>query len=155
MLELKLRLHLEPRSLDEATQALRSLVGPVRSEPGCSATRLLRDLDDPCAVAYVEEWRSLEDLKQHLNSPAFRKILAVMELADCAPTVEIDDIASRRGFDQVEEILGFGRGRRGGRCRHHTIRQPALIDVVAPSWAGRGTLVRKPNEWRATHEEHQ
>jgi quinol monooxygenase YgiN len=109
MLELRLRLHLDPRSLDEATQALRSLVGPVRSEPGCSATRLLRDLDDPCVVAYVEEWRTLDDLKQHMTSPSFRKILAVMDLAARAPTVEIDEIASRRGFDQVEEILGFGR----------------------------------------------
>lgn len=110
MLEFRLRLHLELRSLEEATQALRSLVGPVRSEPGCSATRLLRDLDDPCAVAFVEEWRSLGDLTQHLNSPAFRKILAVMELAASPPTVEIDEVASRRGFDLVEEILGHGLG---------------------------------------------
>lgn len=105
---LRLRLHLELRSLEEATQALRSLVGPVRSEPGCSATRLLRDLDDPCVVAFVEEWRSLDDLKQHLKSAAFRKILAVMELATSAPTVEFDEITSRRGFDLVEEILGHG-----------------------------------------------
>lgn len=124
MLELRLRLHLEPRSLDEATQALRSLVGPVRSEPGCSATRLLRDLDDPCVVAYVEEWRTLDDLKQHMNSPSFRKILAVMELAARAPTVEIDEIASRRGFDQVEEILGTSRPEATDGLRLHHATTP-------------------------------
>lgn len=108
MFRLRLQLMLELRWLEEATQALRSLIGPVRSEPGCRATRLLRDMDDPCAVTYVEEWRSLEDLKRHLKSPAFRKILAVMELGASAPTVEIDEISSRRGFDQVEEFLGHG-----------------------------------------------
>jgi len=109
VLKLRLRLDIEPRSLDEVTQALRSLVGPVRAEPGCCATSLLRDLDDPGAVTFVEEWRSREDLQRHLGSPAFRKILAVMELAARAPTVEIDEVSSRRGFDLVEELLGHGR----------------------------------------------
>jgi len=102
-------LTLEPHSLDEATQVLRSLVGPVRAEPGCCATRLLRDLDDPGAVTFVEEWRSRENLQRHLGSPAFRKILAVMELAARAPMVEIDEVSSRRGFDLVEELLGHDR----------------------------------------------
>ena len=105
---LTLRLHMEftPLTCDEAAAVLRSLVGPVRSESGCSATRLLWDAEDGCGLTWVEEWRSIEDFERHLRETAFRRILAVIELAARPPVVEIDDVGSRRGFDLVEEILG-------------------------------------------------
>jgi quinol monooxygenase YgiN len=108
MLRFQLRIEFVPHAADEAVQVLRSLVGPVRAEPGCSATRLLRNLDDG-SVTFVEEWRSGENLQQHLHAATFRTILAVMDLAAAAPTVEIDEISSRRGFEMVEELLGESR----------------------------------------------
>ena len=105
---LSFRLHMEftPQTCEEAAAVLRSLVGPVRSENGCSATRLLRDTEDGCGLTWAEEWRSVECFEQHLRGPAFRHILAVIELAAEPPVVEIDDVTSRRGFEFVEEILG-------------------------------------------------
>jgi quinol monooxygenase YgiN len=96
-----------PQSCHEAAAVLRSLLGPVRAEPGCSATRLQRDAEDGCGLTWVEEWRTIEGFEQHLRSSAFRRILAVIELAAGPPEVEIDDVASRRGFELVEEILGL------------------------------------------------
>jgi len=106
MLTFKLYMEFTPQTCEEAAGALRSLVGPVRAEAGCSATRLQRDTEDGCGLIWVEEWRSAEDFEQHLRAKAFRQILAVIELAALPPTVEIDDVASRRGFEFVEEILG-------------------------------------------------
>jgi quinol monooxygenase YgiN len=116
VLKLTLRLDIKPRSIDEATHVLRSLVGTVRAEPGCCATRLVQCLDAAASVTFVEEWRSRDDLQRHLRSLAFRRILAVMELAARAPTLEIDDVSSRRGFDLVEELLGHGRPDAEGRA---------------------------------------
>jgi quinol monooxygenase YgiN len=95
---------------EEAAAVFRSLIGPVRSEPGCSATRLLRDAEENCVLTWVEEWQCVLDFENHLRSPAFRRILAVMELAAAKPTVEIDNVSSRRGFDLVEEILNRSKG---------------------------------------------
>lgn len=106
MVRLGLRLEFTSRSIDEASVVLRSLVGPVRAEPGCDATRVLRDLDDAAALTFVEEWRDRESLDRHLRGTSFRTILALMELATGPPLVEIDEIASRRGFDLVEDVLG-------------------------------------------------
>lgn len=105
---LALRLHMEfaPQKYAEATAVLRSLVGPVRSENGCNATRLLNNAGREGGLTWVEEWRSVEDFERHLRTPVFRRILAVIELADSKPVVEIDDVTSRRGFELVEEILG-------------------------------------------------
>jgi quinol monooxygenase YgiN len=101
----QLHMKFSPQPCDEAAGVLRSLVGSVRAEPGCSATRLLEDMDDSCSLTFVEEWRSQSDFEAHLRSKAFRKILAVIELAAGAPAIEIDEVTTRRGFDLVEEIL--------------------------------------------------
>ena len=113
------RLHMEfaPHARDEAVAVLRSLVGPIRSEPGCSATRLLMDTEDGPGLTWAEEWRSVEDFEQHLRTTAFRQILEVIELAAEPPVVEIDDVTSRRGFELVEEILGLTPAER---TRHET-----------------------------------
>jgi quinol monooxygenase YgiN len=99
-----------PHTVDEAASALRSLVGPVRAEPGCSATRLLRDMDDGSVITFVGEWRDAESLNLHLREATFRRILAVMELARGAPIVEIDDVIARHGFELVEQVLGEIKG---------------------------------------------
>lgn len=104
---LSFRLHLEfaRQDCDEAASALQSLVGPVRSEHGCTTTRLLKSPDDCCQFTWVEEWRGVDDFERHLRSPAFRQILAVIEMSDSPPEVEIDDVNSRRGFELIEELL--------------------------------------------------
>lgn len=114
---LRLRLHMEftPARYEEAAAALRSLVGPVRAEPGCRVTRLLKDVDGGSALTWVEEWQSVSDFEHHLQAAAFRRILAVMELASAKPEFEVDDVSSRRGFELVEEMLkGVGTDRRAG-----------------------------------------
>lgn len=111
MLRFRLRMGFAPHAVGEAVQTLRTLVGPVRAEPGCRATQLLKDVDDGFVVVFVAEWQSRVDLERHLRSEAFRKILAVMELAAGAPVVEVDEVSCRRGFDLVEDVLG-GAGAR-------------------------------------------
>jgi len=106
MLIFRLHMKFTSQTAEEAAAALRSLVGPVRAEPGCSATQLLTDTEDGSEFTWVEEWRGVDDFERHLRAPAFRQILAVIELAAGPPGVEIDDVASRRGFELVEEILG-------------------------------------------------
>ncbi len=105
MLSFRLHMDFTPQTFDEAAAVLRSLIGPVRSEAGCSATRLMTNTEDHCGLTWVEEWCSVDDFEQHLRAQAFRQILAVIELAAGPPRVEIDDVNSRRGFELIEEIL--------------------------------------------------
>jgi len=109
MLLFHLHMEFEPPAYDEAAAVLRTLVGPVRSERGCRATRLLTSEADECKLTWVEEWSGVEDFEGHLRGATFRRILAVIELAAKRPVIDIDDVASRRGFDLVEEVLGVSR----------------------------------------------
>ena len=112
MLSFRIRMEFSPQTFDEAASALRSLVGPVRAETGCRATMLLTDAAGGTELTWVEEWRGLEDFERHLRGMAFRRIVAVIELAAERPAVEIDDVSSRRGFELVEEILGLAPAER-------------------------------------------
>lgn len=93
-------------SREEALRVLRGLVGPVRSHPGCLATRLMQDVDDERVLTWVDQWRRREDHERHVRSDAFRRLLAVMDLAAEPPTFEVDDVSRRRGFEVVEELFG-------------------------------------------------
>ncbi len=85
---LTFRLHMEfaPRARDEAVAVLRALVGPVRSEPGCTVTRLQTREEDGRRLTWVEEWRGVKDFERHLRAAAFRQILAVIEMAAGRPS---------------------------------------------------------------------
>ena len=115
MLTLRLRMEFRPERFDQAAAVLRALLGPVRAEEGCRATRLLRDADGACALTWVEEWRTEDDFERRLRSPTFRRLLAVIELAATTPVVEIDSVAWRRSFDLVEELLEHSGQRRSER----------------------------------------
>jgi quinol monooxygenase YgiN len=91
---------------DEALRVLRTLWGPVRSHPGCLATRLMRDDQDDRVLTWVEHWQTLEDHERHVRSDAFRRLLAVMDLAAEPPVLEVDDVRHRQGFEAVERVLG-------------------------------------------------
>jgi quinol monooxygenase YgiN len=91
---------------EEALQVLRSLLGPVRSHPGCLATRLMRDDQDERILTWVEHWHSREDHERHVRSDAFRRLLAVMDLAAEPPLLEVDEVERRQGFEIVEQLRG-------------------------------------------------
>jgi quinol monooxygenase YgiN len=91
---------------EEALQVLRGLLGPVRSHPGCLSTRLMRDVGDEWILTWVEQWSGREDHERHVRSDAFRRLLAVMDLAAESPTFQVDEVRRRRGFELVEELLG-------------------------------------------------
>jgi len=103
-----LRMRFEPGVCDEALQVLRSLVGPVRSQPGCAQTLLMSDIQNDTVITWVSRWRSRGELDRHLQSNHFRRILAVMELASEPPELVFDSGTDSRSFDLVEEVLAGG-----------------------------------------------
>lgn len=110
MFTLRLRVALDPPAYTEAYRTLRSLLGPIRAQPGCRATRLLREIDDDGSLTFIEEWRDRADFEAHLHSGAFRKLIAVVEQGREAPEVEIDDVQTRSGVELIESMLAGTQG---------------------------------------------
>ena len=63
-----------PGKEEETHELLLSLVAPTLEEDGCVDYLLHRSNDDPCIFLYYENWRSKEDLDEHLAMPHLRPL---------------------------------------------------------------------------------
>ena len=67
-------------------------------------THLCVEVGDPDVICYVEEWPDVEGLDEYLRSARFGRMLALMETAVEAPTLEFRFVSKTRGLDYVAEV---------------------------------------------------
>jgi quinol monooxygenase YgiN len=92
------------RGVDELLDALRFVISGTRLQPGCLGCSAWADPD--MTVHYVESWSSEEDMRQHVLSPLFTSLLAVVESLRTAPHVQFDFVSASRGLDYIAEVRG-------------------------------------------------
>ncbi len=113
MVQLLLRLHAPPGRSPQAVQALRSVMLPVRLDRGNVRAQLSADVENTDVLYYVEEWPAADDLVAEIRSPRFARLLALMETAAEAPTLEFRFVSEVRGLEYVEEARGQSRSATG------------------------------------------
>lgn len=64
----------KPGLEDDVKDELLGLVSPTRSEAGCINYDLHQSSDDPRSFMLYENWRSLNDLEDHLEKPYLRAL---------------------------------------------------------------------------------
>jgi quinol monooxygenase YgiN len=96
--------------MEEIVRLLRSLIEPTRVETGCISCRLYQDVNDPHSITWVEEWTCKEDLKHHLRSQQYRKILAALDMSDVQPDIRFDTVLETKGMQLIEEARGMHKG---------------------------------------------
>jgi quinol monooxygenase YgiN len=82
-------------------QALRSVLGPARVEPGCLSCHLYEDVEVPGSFTLVEDWVSQADFERHLRSEAYRQLLLLMELSPEAPLIQFHSVSGTDGLDVI------------------------------------------------------
>lgn len=82
---------------DEAFREMEALIFPTRSEAGCINYDLHRSLDDPATFMFHENWRSKQDLDEHLAKPYLVRFLGLGDklLAGPAQVTIWREISSR------------------------------------------------------------
>ena len=78
----------------------------ARLDSRCIQACLYRDIDEPNAVCYVEDWSSTEALETEIRSDRFSSLLALMETAAEPPTLQFRLVDDLRGLDYVAEVRG-------------------------------------------------
>jgi quinol monooxygenase YgiN len=79
---------------------------PVRLERGNCHAHLALDVDDEHVLCYFEEWSDVEELNEQIRSPRFGQLLALMETAGEAPSLQFRFFSEIRGLDYVAELRG-------------------------------------------------
>src|SRR5262249_11467959 len=90
-----------PNQRQGFAQALRSVVGPTRVEPGCLFCHLYEDVEVPGSFTLVEDWVSPADFERRLRSEAYRQLLLLMELSLEAPVIQFHSVSSTAGMDAI------------------------------------------------------
>ena len=103
MITATLRIDAAEEKHREIIRLLRSLIGPTRVETGCISCRLYGEAECPNTVTWVEEWCTENDLKRHLRSPQYRKILIALDMADAEPEVRFDTVVETVGMQLIAE----------------------------------------------------
>ncbi len=91
---------------NDIIRLVRSLIEPTRVETGCVSCHLYGEVDKPNTVTWVEEWRAENDLKRHLGSPQYRKILMALDMADAEPEVRFDTVVKTADMQLIAEARG-------------------------------------------------
>jgi len=87
----------------EALEILISLTEQTQFEPGCVSCRLYRSVEDVGVLMLEELWLEDADIKRHLRSDNYRKILLVIEMAVEHPEIRFDIIAHSSGIETIEK----------------------------------------------------
>ena len=86
----------------EVLDILRSVQGPVLSQPGCAGYHIYEEQDPEAAVVLVDRWESDAALEAHLQSEAYRRILCALELSGSPPEVRFERVSGTEGMERIE-----------------------------------------------------
>jgi quinol monooxygenase YgiN len=101
-----LRMSVPPDKRDEVLRTLRMVMGPTRAHLSCISCCLYQDVEDENLVSFVQEWESQEALEANIRTDDYRKILAVMELADAQPEIKFITASHTAGMELIEDLRG-------------------------------------------------
>ena len=93
-----------PREKHKVLGAFRAILSRVEGGPGCLECSFFAEPDPGEAILVVERWRSEEDLRRHVQSDSYRKILELVELSTEPPEIHFYRVVESFGLELVEGI---------------------------------------------------
>ena len=103
MVRSTIRMRIPLKKQSEALDILGPMTEQIQFESGCISSRLYRGVEDVRAILLEELWASDEDVKRHLRSDKYRKVLLVIEMAAEPPEIRFDTIIHSSGVETIEQ----------------------------------------------------
>lgn len=94
----------DPNQLADFLQVVRSVLEPIRVQPGCRGCTLYRDETEGNTYVLIQEWETDQHLTTHLSSVTFKTLLIAMDLLREPPVVNFDCVVSTRSLDSIDRI---------------------------------------------------
>lgn len=78
MIKVVARKHSVEGKFDEIMELEKELIEKTRMGQGNICYELYRDVNDRTTITMIEEWESEEDLKRHMNSEHFKRLVPLI-----------------------------------------------------------------------------
>ncbi len=80
MILVTIRMKISAAKRRELSQTIASLIGSMKTEPGCRRFDFCQNVENENELYLLEEWENQENLKNHLMSERFRVLRGAMNL---------------------------------------------------------------------------
>lgn len=105
MIQATFRLVAPEGKRQEFRDVLLHLKGPTEAWEECRACWICQDVEDDHVFTYLVQWDTQDDLKAHLRSERFRRLLPYVEMSVEPPGVSFGSIEHVRGIEFLVEVL--------------------------------------------------
>jgi quinol monooxygenase YgiN len=102
MIETIIRMTVPAEKRKEVLQTIRAILGPIRLERGCISCNCYVDVENDSILFIEEEWRTKEDLENHLRSDCFGVLNGAMRLLRTEPDIRFNTISSTAGPEAIK-----------------------------------------------------
>jgi quinol monooxygenase YgiN len=86
---------------------LNKVIERVKYVPGCQQSEIWQK-KDLSELMLFETWITMADLKNHINSPIYKWMLAAIDMSTGEPCIRFAECENIRGIDMIERILTEG-----------------------------------------------
>jgi len=93
----------EPAKRQELIDILLTVKGPALATSGCRSCSVYEEYDET-AIVYLELWDTEAEMKQHIRSPLYSRLLEAMELSVSSPEINYYTIAKTAGISLIGEV---------------------------------------------------
>lgn len=93
----------DPAKRQELIDILLTVKGPALATSGCRSCSVYEEYDET-AVVYLELWDTESEMRQHIRSPLYSRLLEAMELSVNSPEISFYTIAKTVGINLIGEV---------------------------------------------------
>jgi quinol monooxygenase YgiN len=86
----------------EVLQTMKAILGPIRRERGCISCNCYVDVEDEGIFFFKEDWKTREDLDNHLKTDRFAVLIGAMSLLNAEPEIRFDTVESIAGAEDIK-----------------------------------------------------
>jgi quinol monooxygenase YgiN len=104
VIELILNINCRPLGIPAMLQALAEVSFRAKLERGCVECQIYARTENRRSLHYVEQWSTSQEFEAQLRSPRFGMLLAIMETAPEAPSLEVRTVSEQRGLDYIRAV---------------------------------------------------
>jgi quinol monooxygenase YgiN len=89
----------------ELSQTIASLIGSMRTEPGCRNIHFCQNVENENELYLLEEWENQETLKNHLKSERFRVLLGAMNLLQEPHEMQVHNLFLPSAMEDFKQLM--------------------------------------------------
>jgi len=89
----------------EVLQTMKAILGPIRREQGCISCNCYVDVEDEGIFFFKEDWKTREDLDNHLKTDRFAVLIGAMSLLNAEPEIRFDTVESIAEAEDIKAAL--------------------------------------------------